>query len=101
MATMADVRRIAWSLFWRSFLSSIACGFVGGAIVGLLIGFVGAVVGLRHDAIQSLSSVGGACVGLVASFLCLNFFLARSIGKEFKGKRLELAVVSPAGLQGE
>ncbi|ESX62383.1 MULTISPECIES: hypothetical protein [unclassified Mesorhizobium] len=101
MATMADVRRIAWSLFWRSFLSSIACGFVAGAIVGFVIGFIGGFFGLRHEAIQVLSSVGGACLGLVASFLCLNFFLARSIGKEFKGKRLELAVVSPAGLQGE
>ncbi|RWM27739.1 MAG: hypothetical protein E5Y01_03670 [Mesorhizobium sp.] len=101
MATMADVRRIAWSLYWRSLLSSIACGFLAGAIFGFVVGFIGSVLGFHREGIQSVSTFGGACLGLVASFLCLNFFLAKSIGKEFRGKRLELAVVSRAGLQGE
>ncbi|QKC84000.1 hypothetical protein EB232_22510 [Mesorhizobium sp. NZP2077] len=98
MATMADVRGIAWSLYWRSFLSSIACGFLAGAFFGFVVGLTGGVFGVRLEVIRAMSTVGGACLGLAASFLCLNFFLARSIGMEFGGKRLELAVVRPAGL---
>ena len=90
MATMADVRRIVWSIYWKSVLASVVAGVIVGALIGFVLGFIAAATGGMTPnwvlAIQVCSGLGG----FIAGFLCLNFFVARAIGKNIAGKTLAL-----------
>jgi len=94
MAAMKDVRRIAWSIYWKSILLSAICGFVAGAVFGFVFGFAGAFAGIQLDTMAPFLQWGGAISGLIAGFLAFNFILARTIGKSIGGRQLELAVVT-------
>ncbi|WP_027684826.1 hypothetical protein [Rhizobium leguminosarum] len=93
MAVMKDVRRIAWSIYWKLVLLSAICGFVAGAAFGFVLGFAGRVAGIQQETITPFLQWGGAISGLIASFFAFNFILARTIGKSIGGRQLELAVV--------
>ena len=94
---MRDVRRIAWHLFWRTTLASIVLGFVCGAVAGFLVGVVLGGFGVSIERIQLVATWAGMLAGLAVSFLALNFFLSRAIGKSIDGKRLELVSDGGAG----
>ena len=97
MAIMKDVRRIAWSIYWKSVLLGAIVGFVAGAAFGFVFGFVGAIVGVPRDTLIPVIQWGGTIIGLIAGFCALNFVLARTIGKSIGGRQLELAVTTSLG----
>ncbi|MBY3220165.1 MULTISPECIES: hypothetical protein [Rhizobium] len=91
MAIMKDVRRIAWSIYWKSTLFGVVVGFVAGAAFGFVFGFIGGVAGVPWDTLSPFLQWGGAVAGLIAGFWVFNFILARTIGKSIGGRQLELA----------
>ncbi|ANL27824.1 hypothetical protein AMC90_CH02001 [Rhizobium phaseoli] len=92
MAVMKDVRRIAWSIYWKLVLLSAICGFVAGAAFGFVLGVAGGIAGIPRETMTPFLQWGGAISGLIASFFVFNFILARTIGKSIGGRQLELAV---------
>jgi hypothetical protein len=94
MVTMADVRRITWSIFWKWSLIALIGGFVAGFVVGATIGFaVGVVQGpdvVRMSPWPQVIQIFSFLFGLVVSFLTLNYLLANAIGKQIGGKKLVL-----------
>ncbi|RXT21116.1 hypothetical protein B5P46_23215 [Rhizobium leguminosarum] len=94
MAVMKDVRRIAWSIYWKSILLSVICGFVAGAAFGFVFGFAGGFAGIPRETMVPFLQWGGAISGVIAGFFAFNLILARTIGKSIGGRQLELAVAN-------
>ncbi|WOS64133.1 hypothetical protein [Sinorhizobium fredii] len=94
MATMAETRRIAWSIYWKSTLLCLLTGAVAGAVFGFIVGFVGALVGVRSEILAPVYTWGGAIAGMIAGFVAFNFVVAWTIGKSIGGRQLELAVAT-------
>ncbi|MFK0691625.1 hypothetical protein ACFX5Q_25980 [Mesorhizobium sp. IMUNJ 23033] len=92
MATAKETRRIAWAIFWRAGLTGILLGFICGFVFGFVVSFIGAMAGVDRQLLQQISGWGGGILGLVASFLALNYFLAWSIGRPIGGRTLSLSV---------
>jgi hypothetical protein len=92
VATARETRRIAWAIFWRAGLTGIVLGFVSGFIFGFVINFVGTIAGVDRQLLYQMSAWGGGILGLVASFLAFNYFLAWSIGRPIGRKTLSLSV---------
>jgi F0F1-type ATP synthase assembly protein I len=101
MATMAEVRRITWSIYWKWMLISIIGGFVAGFVAGALIGgVVGAVSGasaVKTEPWPSIIKIISGSLGFCVGFLTLNYLLARSIGKQIGSKKLVLVDAFTAG----
>jgi|EndMetStandDraft_4_1072995.scaffolds.fasta_scaffold208891_2 hypothetical protein len=101
MTTMAEIRRITWSIFWKWTLIALIGGFVSGFVVGLVIGALVAIIaGPGAMAIgpwQNVISVISGLAGLFIGFLTLNYLLANSIGKQIGSKKLVLVDAFAAG----
>jgi len=101
MATVVDVRRITWAIFWKLTLISLVGGFAAGAVVGFIIGFIAAIVSgptaLATGPWPTIIRVSSGLVGLGVSFLALNYLLANSIGKQIGSKKLVLVDAFAAG----
>jgi hypothetical protein len=101
MATMAEVRRITWSIYWKCTLMSLVggliagfvVGFIIGAIVGIVLGPAAVATGPWPNVIRILSGLAGFGVG----YLALNYLLANSIGKQIGSKKLVLVDAFAAG----
>jgi Mg/Co/Ni transporter MgtE len=91
VATANETRRIAWAIFWRAGLTGILLGLVSGFVFGFVVSFTGAMVGRDRQLLQQISGWGGGILGLIASFLSLNYFIAWSIGRPIGGKTLSLS----------
>ena len=90
MASMGEMRRIAWYVFWRSAVAGLVLGFVLGFILGFVAGFLGYFAGFDRATTQTVSTWVGGLGGLAAAFQSLNFFFARAVGRAIGGKKLEL-----------
>lgn len=101
MATMDEVRRITWSIYWKLMLISLIGGFAAGAVVGFIIGFTAAIVSgstaLATAPWPTIIRVSSGLVGLGVSFLALNYLIANSIGKQIGSKKLVLVDAFAAG----
>lgn len=56
--------RVWWSFFWRA----MVFGLLAGMGIGIVIGFLGAVIGADKAAVSSLSGLLGLVVGFVITF---------------------------------
>lgn len=90
MSMVKSTRRIAWSIYWKFFISSFPAGLLIGFAFGFIISLIGRLAGVPQNMTMSISQIGGFILGAVASFLLFNFFLAQAIGKQIGDKRLEL-----------
>ena len=94
MAGMKDVRRIAWAIFWRASLAALVVGTLGGGVWGVAAGVVGTVAGVPKETLQPIVKWGGGGIGVAASILSFNYFVAWAIGRTIGQKRLELVDAS-------
>jgi ABC-type uncharacterized transport system fused permease/ATPase subunit len=86
------MRRIAWSIFWKFTLVTFPAALLVGAVLGGVVGFVGYLAGFDHESVILFAQILSAVAGLFVSFIVFTYFLARSIGRDIGGKRLELVV---------
>jgi hypothetical protein len=97
MAAVNEVRRIAWSIYWKSVLLGVVLGAIAGFVVGFLFGMIGGLSGFERETVRLTSQWGGGLAGLAAGFWSLNFILARTVGKTIGGRRLELVDATLSG----
>jgi hypothetical protein len=101
MASMSEIRRITWSIYWKWSILALVSGFIAGLVIGFVIGAVVAgvsgpaavVTGPWPVVIRVLSALSGFAAG----FLTLNYLLANAIGKQIGSKRLVLIDAFAAG----
>ncbi|WP_152534655.1 hypothetical protein [Martelella sp. AD-3] len=89
--SMKEIRGLSWWLFWRFTLSSLVGGYAASWVGGFVVGFAMALFGFNQDQIVTVTTALGWVIGLLFSFVCLNFFLARAVGRSFGGKTLNLS----------
>lgn len=71
--------RICWGFFWRGFaitIGSSLCGFLLGAVVGFVFGFLG----MSKGAITVIGGVCGVVVGLAFVYIYVRWLLGSRIG---------------------
>ena len=90
MANVESLMRITWSIYWKHILSTILVGVVWTIVSGLFIGLIGSLLRLSEEASILIRMATQLVAVFAASFFTLNYFLAESIGKNIRGKRLEL-----------
>jgi hypothetical protein len=92
---MAEMRKVAWFIFWRFTIGAVIAGFLSGAIFGLIVGFIGAFTGHAGE-VAAISGWGGAILGLIASFFVMNWVLTHAVGRPIGGHELRLVAVARA-----
>jgi len=75
--TWGRVASVWWLLAWRGVLG----GLLIGAAVGFVIGLVGFFAGLSLEAINLLSTVAGAAVGLLWALVVVRMALKKQYGE--------------------
>jgi len=90
---MSEMRGVTWFVFWRFAILAFLAGLLSGGVFGFVVGLVGAFSGSPEVA-RPVASIGGAVLGLIASFIVLNWVLARAVGRPIGGRELRLVVVS-------
>ena len=96
MATMREVRGLAWSIFWKYLLVSVVGSLFAGGVFGFSVGFVGAMAHIGDQPSRAVAAqIAGGAVGLIVSFLALNFFLASAIGRRYGERTLRFDVAGP------
>jgi hypothetical protein len=90
MTNVESLMRITWSIYWKHILTTMLVGIVWTVISGLFLGLIENLFRLSDEASILVRAATQLVVVLAASFFTLNYFLAESIGKNVRGKRLEL-----------
>jgi hypothetical protein len=74
--TLGRVFSVWWLLAWRGTLGAVLIG----GVVGFIIGFVGALAGVRQETIASLSTIAGGLVGLGWAIVVVRMALRKHYG---------------------
>lgn len=95
MADVESLMPITWSIYWKHLLSTALVVLVWTFISGFFIALVGGLFQLSDQALELTRMAVQLVIVLGASFFTLNYFLSASIGKNIRGKRLELVSKIP------
>jgi hypothetical protein len=76
-ATWGRVISVWWLLAWRGLLGAVLIG----AVVGFIIGFIGALAHVSQETITLLSSIAGALVGLAWAIMVVRMALRKRYGE--------------------
>ncbi|MEM1317198.1 MAG: hypothetical protein AAGF29_02910 [Pseudomonadota bacterium] len=91
MASMGEIRRIAWSIFWKWGLTFFIANLVLGFVWTQFLSAIGPEI-LLTSGVGTLTVLGlvNTAISIVIAFYLLNYFLAATIGERIGEQRLEL-----------
>jgi uncharacterized protein YacL len=85
--------RVYWAWLWRwvvTFVVAFAIMTASGFVIGFIVGFTMSKFGYQTETIQSISTILGVIIGLVAALIAPIFPLKKILGKDFGEFRLVL-----------
>ena len=92
-ATMAQVRALAWSIFWKWLVVAGIAGLVAGLGWGFLMALISR--GWSYSMQYWVLTIGGWIIGLTISFYVFNYFFAQAIGTRMGGRTLKFEADPP------
>ena len=90
MATVSGMRRIAWSIFWKTIVAGVILGAIAGAVASFFVAPLLVAAGYQGDELAKIVIYPMYALSVLIYFFVFNYVLASSIGQNIAGKTLEV-----------
>lgn len=70
---------ICWSIFWRGIIVTIGSAMCGG-LVGGIIGFISAVLGMPRSSVTFVAGLSGLVIGFFFLYVLVSWLLSSRLG---------------------
>lgn len=78
-ASMKDLRKITWFVFWRYTIASMLVGNLLIVISKFIIEFIGNLFGFDKELLHLISAIFGLLSAVVGLFFVLNYILSKAV----------------------
>ncbi|MEO5322785.1 hypothetical protein PV773_05615 [Mesorhizobium sp. CC13] len=90
MVPLSEIWGVAWSIFWKTILAGIVLGMVINGVLSLFLPALLFSTGMEEQTVFNVVVYVAYAISFVAYFLVFSIVLANSLGRDVRGKRLEL-----------